>query len=210
MKITSWNVNGIRACFKKGFLDFLAQHQPDILGLQEIKGQEDKVEKEIAAIKDAGYEVIWNAAQRPGYSGTALLHKKDMEIAPPENIMHEIGSDADDEGRVIMAEYPDFWFVTVYTPNSKPALERLDYRYTDWDIAFLQKMKELEQSKPVIFCGDLNVAHKEIDLKNAKPNMTTATKPGNAGFTDQERERFGDILDAGFIDTFRHFYPDQE
>ena len=190
MKITSWNVNGIRACFKKGFLDFLTDYQPDILGLQEIKGQRHMVEKEITAIEDAGYDVVWHPAERPGYSGTALLHRRDSGIVMPSNIQHDIGSDADNEGRVVMAEYPGFWFVTVYTPNSKPALERLQYRYTDWDIAFLNKMKELEKTKPVVFCGDLNVAHKMIDLKNAKPNMTTATKPGNAGFTDQERERF--------------------
>ena len=219
MKLVSWNVNGIRAGIKKGtFFDYLENFSPDVIGLQEVKGKLEQVEAEhIEKIKSLWYEIYWNAAVRPWYSGTAILTK-----ITPKNVWNGIDTTGLDlnavetdevieenhEGRVITAEYDDFYYVTVYTPNSKSALERLDYRQV-WDHVFLKYCKYLETKKPVIFCGDLNVAHKEIDLANPSTNKTTKTKPGNAWFTDQERAGFEEIVNAGFVDTFRHFYPEQ-
>lgn len=190
MKILSWNVNGIRAAQKKGFAEFMAENNPDIICLQETKARPEQV-----ALDLPEYHQYWNSAEKKGYSGTAIFTrekpisvKNDMDI--PEH---------DTEGRVIAAEYSDYYLVTVYTPNSKRGLLRLDYRSQSWDPDFLAYMKELEKKKPVIFCGDLNVAHTEIDLANPKSNRK------NAGFTDEERAAFDNILAAGFIDTFREF-----
>jgi exodeoxyribonuclease III len=200
MRLISWNVNGIRAVLKKGFMDFVKTQDFDFLCLQEIKAQPEQVDLDI---KD--YNLIWNSAEKKGYSGTLILAKKE-----PLKITKGLGiEDYAGEGRVITLEYDNFFLVNVYTPNSKRGLERLEYR-KNWDADFLSYVKELEKSKPVIFCGDLNVAHKEIDLKNHKSNMTTKTKPGNAGFTDTERKGFKNIVNSGFIDTFRYFYPDKE
>lgn len=197
MKCVSWNVNGIRACVNKGFLDYLAMENPDIIGLQEVKAKEEQ-NPVLPQMLDLWYQVFWNAAERPGYSGTAVLSKK-----TPLSV--ELWLDGviedDNEWRVTTLEFPDFYFVTVYTPNAKPDLARLVYR-TRWDQVFLEHMRALESKKPVIFCGDLNVAHKEIDLKNPKPNR------GKAGFTDEERSGFEAIVHAGFIDSFRKLYPD--
>jgi len=197
MKFISWNVNGIRACVKKGFLDYLDIENPDVIGLQEVKAKEDQ-NPIVAELHERGYEIYWNHADRPGYSGTAIFSKM-------KPISVEFGLDGtidlDNEGRVTTLEFPDFYFTTVYTPNSKPDLARLGYRQL-WDRAFHERMKEFEKKKPVIFCGDLNVAHREIDLKNPQANR------GNAGFTDEERAGFQSFVDHGFIDTFRHFYPD--
>jgi len=194
MKITSWNVNGIRAVIKKNFGAFLAEHQPDILCLQETKARAEQVDLPLEA---AGYHTYWNSADKPGYSGTAIFSKTE-----PLNVSYGMGCDEHDtEGRVITAEYPDFHLVTVYTPNSQNELRRLPYRQR-WDADFLAYCKELEKTKPVIFCGDLNVAHREIDLARPKQNVK------NAGFTPEERANFDTILAAGFIDTFRHFHPD--
>lgn len=219
MKLISWNVNWIRACIKKGFLDYLKEENPDVIWLQETKWTMEQVDAaSIEAIKEMGYHIYWNPAERPGYSGTAIFSKTE-----PLNIIKGIeveGMDLNEEEldevilenhewRVITAEFEDFFYVTVYTPNSKSALERLPYRKI-WDHVFLKYMKKLEEKKPVVFCGDLNVAHKEIDLKNPKPNRTTEKKPWSAGFTDQERASFDGILEAWFVDTFRHFYPEEE
>jgi exodeoxyribonuclease-3 len=197
MKFVSWNVNGIRACVSKGFLEYLAVENPDVVGLQEVKAKEDQnpVPLELAAM---GYRVFWHAAERPGYSGTAVLTK-----VPPISVSYGMGGiiHDDDEGRVTTVEFEDFHFVTVYTPNSKRELERLEYRQL-WDSFFFDHLKTLEETKPVIVCGDLNVAHKEIDLTNPRANR------GNAGFTDEERSGFQKFVDGGFVDTFRHFYPD--
>jgi exodeoxyribonuclease III len=197
MKCISWNVNGIRACVNKGFLDYLALENPDIIGLQEVKAKEEQ-NPALSQMQDLGYQVFWNAAERPGYSGTAVLTKK-----TPLSV--ELGLDGaiedDNEGRVTTLEFPDFYFVTVYTPNAKPDLARLAYRVR-WDKAFFEHMQKLESKKPVIFCGDLNVAHKEIDLKNPKANRW------NAGFTDEERSGFESIVGGWFIDSFRKLYPD--
>ncbi|MGE4443525.1 MAG: exodeoxyribonuclease III [Candidatus Altimarinota bacterium] len=219
MKLISWNVNGIRAGIKKGtFFEYLKNENPDIIGLQEVKSKFEQLEaSDIEDMKSLGYEIYWNAAVRPGYSGTAILTKQ-----TPLNVFYGIdtsGLDLDQietdevieenhEGRVITAEYENFYFITVYTPNAKPDLARLQYRQV-WDDIFLKYMKFLETKKPVIFCGDLNVAHKEIDLANPKANKTTQTKPGNAGFTDQERYGMQEFIDNNFVDTFRYFYPEQ-
>jgi exodeoxyribonuclease-3 len=199
-KLISWNVNGLRAVLKKGFEAFLESEQPDVICLQETKISADLVEN-FAFI---GYpHAYWHCAEKKGYSGTAILSK----IAPL-SVQYGLGIEKHDhEGRVITAEFDDYYLVTVYTPNSQNNDEnkrprRLDYRTQEWDVDFLAHLKALEQSKPVIFCGDLNVAHKEIDLTNPKPNRK------NAGFTDEERARFDAIVDADFIDSFRHFYPD--
>jgi exodeoxyribonuclease-3 len=199
-KLISWNVNGLRAVIKKGFEAFLEAEQPDVLCLQETKISQDLVEN-FAFI---GYaHAYWNCAEKKGYSGTAILSK----IAPL-SVQYGLGIDKHDtEGRVLSAEFEDYFLVTVYTPNAQNHDEnkrprRLDYRTKEWDVDFLAHVKKLEASKPVIFCGDLNVAHKEIDLTNPKPNRK------NAGFTDEERACFDAILEAGFIDSFRHFYPD--
>lgn len=194
MKFISWNVNGLRACVGKGFLDFFKEADADIFCLQETKLQEGQIELDLP-----GYQQYWNYAEKKGYSGTAIFSR--ME---PLSVSHGIGvEEHDHEGRVITLEYPDFYFITVYTPNSQNELARLDYRMK-WEEDFLAYLKKLEEKKPVIFCGDLNVAHKEIDLKNPKTNHK------NAGFTDEEREKFTALTQAGFIDTFRYFYPDLE
>ena len=194
MKFVSWNVNGIRACMKKGFMDFFKEADADIFCLQETKVQEGQVELDLP-----GYHQYWNYAEKKGYSGTAIFTKQ-----KPLNVSYGMGvPEHDTEGRLITLEYPDFYFATVYTPNSKAELARLDYRM-EWEDAFLSYLKELEKDKPVVFCGDLNVAHEEIDLKNPKTNHH------NAGFSDEEREKCTRLLNAGFIDTYRYFYPDQE
>ena len=194
MKLISWNVNGLRACVGKGFLESFQTLDADIFCLQETKLQEGQISLDLP-----GYEQYWNYAEKKGYSGTAVFTR-----IKPLSVTYGLGAEEHDhEGRVITLEFPDFYLTTVYTPNSQDELRRLDYRMT-WEDAFLAKMKELEKTKPVIFCGDLNVAHKEIDLKNPKTNHR------NAGFTDEERGKMTALLDAGFIDTFRYFYPDAE
>ena len=194
MKLISWNVNGLRACVQKGFLDFFHDSDADIFCIQETKLQEGQID-----LKMEGYEQYWNYAKKKGYSGTAVFTKK-----KPLSVTYGLGiEEHDQEGRVITLEFEEFYFVTVYTPNSQNELARLDYRM-QWEDDFLSYLKKLEEKKPVVFCGDLNVAHKEIDLKNPKTNRR------NAGFTDEEREKFTQLLEHGFIDTFRYFYPDQE
>ncbi len=194
MKLISWNVNGIRACVGKGFMDFFKEADADIFCIQESKMQEGQLDMELP-----GYYQYWNYAKRKGYSGTAIFTKKE-----PLSVRYGIGiEEHDQEGRVITLEYDGFYMVTVYTPNSQNELARLPYRM-EWEDAFLQYLKSLEAEKPVIFCGDLNVAHREIDLKNPKTNRH------NAGFTDEERGKFSTLLANGFVDTFRYFYPDQE
>ena len=192
MKLISWNVNGLRACMQKGFLDFFKEADADIFCLQETKMQEGQLDLELP-----GYYQYWNYAEKKGYSGTALFTKQEpLQVTYGINV-----EEHDHEGRVITAEFAEYYVVTVYTPNSQRELARLDYRMK-WEKDFLSYLKKLEEQKPVIFCGDLNVAHQEIDLKNPKTNHQ------NAGFTDQERECFGKILASGFIDSFRYFYPD--
>lgn len=194
MKFISWNVNGLRACIGKGFLDFFKEADADIFCVQETKLQAGQIDLELP-----GYYQYWNYAEKKGYSGTAIFSKEEAM-----QVTYGIGiEEHDHEGRVITLEYPDFYFVTVYTPNSQNELARLDYRMK-WEDDFLAYLKKLEETKPVIFCGDLNVAHKEIDLKNPKTNRK------NAGFTDEERGKFTALTEAGFIDTFRYFYPDLE
>ena len=194
MKLISWNVNGLRACMEKGFLDFFNKADADIFCLQETKLQAGQISLELP-----GYYQYWNYAQKKGYSGTAMFTKKE-----PLYVSYGIGmQEHDTEGRVITAEFEDRYVVTVYTPNSQEELKRLSYRM-QWEEDFLKYLKKLEEKKPVIFCGDLNVAHKEIDLKNPKTNKK------NAGFTQEERSCFDKVLESGFIDTFRYFYPDQE
>ena len=194
MKLVSWNVNGLRACVQKGFLDFFKQIDADIFCIQESKLQAGQIELELE-----GYHQYWNYAVKKGYSGTAVFTKKE-----PLSVFYGIGiEEHDQEGRVITLEYEQFYFVTVYTPNSQSELARLAYRM-QWEDDFLAYLKKLEEKKPVIFCGDLNVAHKEIDLKNPKTNRK------NAGFTDEERAKFTQLMENGFIDTYRYFYPDQE
>ena len=194
MKLISWNVNGLRACVGKNFLDFFHEINADIFCIQESKLQEGQIDLDLP-----GYHQYWNYAEKKGYSGTAIFTKQE-----PLSVFYGIGMEEHDkEGRVITLEFDKFYMVTVYTPNSQDGLARLSYRM-EWEDAFLAYLKNLEKSKPVVFCGDLNVAHKEIDLKNPKTNRK------NAGFTDEEREKFSCLLDSGFIDTFRHFYPDTE
>ena len=194
MKFISWNVNGLRACVSKGFLDFLQNEDADIFCVQETKLQAGQID-----LKLPGYHQYWNYAEKKGYSGTAVFAKEE-----PLSISYGIGiEEHDQEGRVITLEYPDYYLITVYTPNSQRELTRLDYRMK-WEEDFLSYLKKLEEKKPVVFCGDLNVAHKEIDLKNPKTNHK------NAGFTDEERTKFTALTEAGFIDTFRYFYPDLE
>tara|TARA_Y100000816_G_C26098578_1_gene581813 strand:+ start:836 stop:1594 length:759 start_codon:yes stop_codon:yes gene_type:complete len=191
MKIISWNVNGIRAVIKKGFYDFIDEYKPDILCLQETKAHPEQVD---IKLNQYPYQ-FWNSAEKKGYSGTAIFSKKE-----PLSVKNNIGIDKhDNEGRVIAVEFEDYFLVTVYTPNSKRELLRLEYRAQEWDVDFLKYLKKLEEEKPVIFCGDLNVAHKEIDLKNPKTNKR------NAGFTDEERLGFDNYIASGFIDTFREF-----
>lgn len=194
MKLISWNVNGIRACVEKGFLDFFQNIDADIFCLQETKLQAGQIELDLE-----GYHQYWNYAKKKGYSGTAVFTKKE-----PISVAYGIGiEEHDNEGRVITLEYDNFFFVTCYTPNSQNELARLPYRMT-WEDDFLAYLKKLDTTKPVILCGDLNVAHKEIDLKNPKTNRK------NAGFTDEEREKMSTLLANGFTDTFRYFYPDME
>ncbi|WP_462274000.1 exodeoxyribonuclease III [Filifactor alocis] len=194
MKLISWNVNGIRACVKKGFLDFFKETDADIFCLQETKLQEGQIELELE-----GYHQYWNYAERKGYSGTAIFTKQE-----PLSVSYGLGiEEHDQEGRVITLEFDNFYMVTVYTPNSKNELLRLDYRMV-WEDEFRSYLLRLNETKPVIVCGDLNVAHQEIDLKNPKTNQK------NAGFTIEERTKMSTLLDSGFIDTFRFFYPELE
>lgn len=193
MKLVSWNVNGLRACVEKGFTEVFKELDADIFCVQETKMQEGQL-----ALELPGYYQYFNYAEKKGYSGTAVFCRKE-----PLEVLKGIGiEEHDKEGRVLTLEFEDFYFVTVYTPNSQNELKRLSYRM-EWEEAFLCYLKGLEQKKPVIFAGDLNVAHKEIDLKNPKTNRR------NAGFTDEERNAFGRLLENGFIDTFRYFYPDK-
>ncbi|MBB5352445.1 exodeoxyribonuclease-3 [Haloferula luteola] len=196
MKLLSWNVNGIRACLNKGLPDLLTSEQPDILCLQETKARAEQVE---LPLEFAGYHAHWNSAVKPGYSGVAVFSR-----LAPLSVRHGIGMEEhDQEGRVLTLEFPDFHLVNVYTPNAQNELKRLPYRML-WDVAFRDHLLALEATgKPVVFCGDLNVAHQEIDLARPKANRFSA------GFSDQERDGFSQLLKAGYIDTFRHFFPDQ-
>ena len=194
MKFISWNVNGLRACMDKGFMDFFKGVDADVFCLQETKMQ-----KEQASFEFPGYEQYWNSAIKKGYSGTAVFTR-----VTPLSVTYDLGiEEHDQEGRVITLEFADFYLVNVYTPNSQKELARLDYRMT-WDDEFRKHLLELDAKKPVILCGDLNVAHTEIDLKNPKTN----TK--NAGFTIEERNKMTALLDSGFVDSFRHLYPDKK
>lgn len=194
MKLISWNVNGIRACVQKGFLEFFKEVDADIFCIQESKLQEGQIELDLE-----GYNQYWNYAKKKGYSGTAIFTKHE-----PIEVTYGLGiEEHDQEGRVITLEFEQFYMVTVYTPNSQNELARLPYRM-EWEEAFKEYLKKLEEKKPVIVCGDLNVAHKEIDLKNPKTNQK------NAGFTIEERTKFSELLENGFTDTFRYFYPDME
>ncbi len=193
MKLISWNVNGLRACAGKGFFDFLAAEQPDMMCLQETKLQPDQ------APPVEGYHEYWCSAEKKGYSGTALFSKTE-----PLQVTYNLGIEQHDhEGRVITAEYPEFFLVTVYVPNAQNELKRLPYRL-QWEDDFRAYVQRLDAVKPVIICGDMNVAHTEIDLKNPKTNRH------NAGFTDEERQKMTELLAAGFVDTWRHFYPDTQ
>ena len=193
MKLVSWNVNGIRACVQKGFLEFFNKVNADIFCIQESKLQEGQINLELE-----GYYQYWNYAEKKGYSGTAIFSKKE-----PITVSYGIGiEEHDKEGRVITLEFEDFYVITVYTPNSQNELARLDYRMK-WEEDFKNYLLELDKKKPVIVCGDLNVAHKEIDLKNPKTNRK------NAGFSDEEREKMTKLLESGFVDSFRYFYPNK-
>jgi exodeoxyribonuclease III len=190
MKLMSWNVNGLRAALKKGFLEVVGGHAPDLLCLQETKAQPEQVDLDLEA-----YRQFWNSAEKKGYSGTLTLSRIE-----PDSVLYGMDRrEHDSEGRLVTLELADFYLVNVYTPNAQRGLGRLDYRTEAWEPDFLRFLKHLERSKPVIFCGDLNVAHKEIDLANPKSNVN------NAGFTPQERGRFENLLQAGFVDTFREF-----
>lgn len=194
MKLISWNVNGLRACVGKNFMEFFQDIDADIFCIQESKLQEGQIELDLP-----GYHQYWNYAEKKGYSGTAIFTKQE-----PMNVSYGMGiEEHDKEGRVITLEFEKFYMITVYTPNSQNELARLPYRM-EWEDAFRAYLKKLEETKPVVVCGDMNVAHKEIDLKNPKTNRK------NAGFTDEEREKFSCLLDSGFVDTFRHFYPNAE
>ena len=194
MKLVSWNVNGLRACVKKGFLDYFKDVDADIFCVQETKLQEGQIDLDLD-----GYEQYWNYAVKKGYSGTAVFTKE-----KPISVTYGIGiEEYQQEGRLITLEFDDFYLVNVYTPNAQRELARLDFRM-DWEDLFRNYLKELDEKKPVILCGDLNVAHKEIDLKNPSSNRK------NAGFSDEERDKMTKLLDSGFIDTFRYFYPDKE
>ena len=193
MRLISWNVNGLRACLKKGFLDFCAQSQADVICLQETKLQPEQVDFDLP-----GYHMYFNSADKKGYSGTAVLTREE-----PLSVTYDFGDDIHrHEGRVITAEYPGFYLVCCYTPNAQDGLKRIDYRM-QWEEDFRSYLMELDKKKPVVLCGDLNVAHEEIDLKNPGPNR------GNAGFSDQEREKMTQLLSSGFADTFRTLYPDR-
>ena len=192
MKFISWNVNGLRACVGKGFLDYFRQESADFFCLQETKLQQGQIDLDLP-----GYAQFWNYAQKKGYSGTAIFAKD-----PPISVTYGVGiEELDTEGRLITLEYPGFYLVTCYTPNAQPGLARIDHRLK-WDAAFRNYLVDLDKKKPVVACGDLNVAHQEIDLKNPSSNR------GNAGFSDEERESFTELLNAGFTDSFRHLYPD--
>ena len=194
MKLISWNVNGLRACMTKGFADFMKAEDPDIICIQETKMQ-----KEQADFNFEGYFDYWNSAEKKGYSGTAIFTKEE-----PVSVTYDIGiPEHGTEGRVITAEYPDFYLVCVYTPNAQSELKRIDYRMKFED-DFREYLSKLHETKPVIVCGDMNVAHKFIDLKNPKQNI------GSAGFSYEERGKFSELLASGFVDTFRHFYPEKE
>ena len=194
MKLITWNVNGLRACMGKGFLDFVRNEAPDIMCVQETKMQEGQ-----ADVPLEGYIQFWNSAEKKGYSGTATFTLKE-----PLSVQNDIDSPGHDrEGRTITLEYDNFYIINVYTPNAQEGLARIDYRM-EWEDAFRSYVNKLDEKKPVIICGDLNVAHQEIDLKNPKSNR------GNAGFSDEERAKFSELLEAGFTDTFRHLYPDLE
>lgn len=193
MKLISWNVNGLRACVQKNFMESFQELDADFFCIQETKLQKGQIDLQLE-----GYYQYWNYAEKKGYSGTAIFTKQE-----PLNAAYGIGiEEHDKEGRVITLEYPEYYVITVYVPNSQNELARLPYRMR-WEADFLAYLKKLEEKKPVIFCGDLNVAHKEIDLKNPKTNRK------NAGFTDEERACFTKVIESGFIDTFRYFYPDQ-
>ena len=193
MKLISWNVNGIRACVNKGFKDFFKETDADIFCIQETKCQKGQIDLEFE-----GYKSYWNSAERKGYSGTAIFTKKE-----PQSVFYGIGIEEHDlEGRVITLEFDKYYIVTIYTPNSKRELERLDYRQI-WEDEVRKYLLDLSKKKPVIMCGDLNVAHEEIDIKNPKTNR------GNAGFTDEERAKMTELLKSGFVDTFRYLYPDK-
>lgn len=194
MKLISWNVNGLRACAKKGFADFFREADADIFGLQETKMQPDQLEDDL---KFEGYHLYMNSAERKGYSGTLVYTKQE-----PLSVSYEIEGDVTKEGRVITLEYPEFWFVCAYVPNSKDGLLRLDYRM-EWEDMLRAHLTKLNETKPVIYTGDLNVAHEEIDIKNPAANRR------NAGFTDEERAKFSQLLDSGFTDTYRYLYPDK-
>jgi exodeoxyribonuclease-3 len=195
MKLISWNVNGIRAALNKGMADFVSSEQPDILCLQETKARPEQVE---LPLEFGEYKQFWNSAEKPGYSGTAIFSKE-----APLDCIYGFGIETHDkEGRVITLEYPDFFLVNVYTVNAQDGLRRLPYRL-EWDTAFRAHLNELALKKPVIFCGDLNVAHQEIDL--ARP----AANRKSAGFSDEERASFTELLESGFVDSFRHFHPEQ-
>jgi exodeoxyribonuclease III len=194
MKLVSWNVNGIRACSGKGFLDFFKEAEADLFCIQETKLQEGQINLELE-----DYHQFWNYAEKKGYSGTAVFSRQE-----PLSVKYGIGSvDHDHEGRAITLEFDHFYLVNVYTPNSQRDLARLGYRLA-WEDRLKEYMLELDEKKPVILCGDLNVAHNEIDLKNPKPNR------GNSGFTDEERGKMTELLNSGFVDSFRHLYPDAE
>ncbi|WP_442600789.1 exodeoxyribonuclease III [Paenibacillus sp. KN14-4R] len=193
MKLVSWNVNGLRACVNKGFNDYFASVDADIFCLQEVKLQEGQIDLDYGDT----YAQYWNYAIKKGYSGTAIFSK-----IKPLSVRYGIEEDSEPEGRIITLEFDSFYMVTVYTPNAKRDLSRLEYRM-EWEDRFRNYLLQLDEHKPVIVCGDLNVAHQEIDIKNAKPNR------GNSGFTDEERGKMTDLLDSGFIDTFRYFYPDK-
>ena len=193
-RFVSWNVNGLRACMEKGFMDAFRQLDADVFCLQETKLQQGQITLDLP-----GYYQFWNYAEKKGYSGTAVFSKEE-----PLSVRYGLGIEQHDhEGRVITLEFPEYYFITVYVPNSQEELKRLDYRMV-WEDDFLAYVKKLEETKPVIFCGDLNVAHREIDLKNPSSNRR------NAGFTDEERAKFDAALKSGLTDTFRYFYPDQE
>ena len=193
MRFISWNVNGLRACVQKGFLDFFQAVDADFFCLQETKLQEGQIDLDLP-----GYEQFWNYAEKKGYSGTAIFTKH-----KPQQVSYGIGvEELDNEGRVITLEYPEFWFVCAYVPNSKDGLLRLDYRM-EWEDMLRAHLTELNETKPVIYTGDLNVAHEEIDIKNPAANRR------NAGFTDEERAKFTELLEAGFTDTYRYLYPDK-
>ncbi|MBQ1685423.1 MAG: exodeoxyribonuclease III [Clostridia bacterium] len=194
MKFISWNVNGLRACMGKGFSEFFAAEDADIFALQETKLQQGQID-----FAPEGYHCYWHYALKKGYSGTAVFTKEE-----PLCVSYGMGKaeEFEGEGRVITLEFPEFFFVTVYTPNAQRELTRLEYRCR-WEDAFREYLSELDKTKPVVVCGDMNVAHEEIDLKNAKSNV------GNAGFTDEERAKFTELLEAGFADSFRRLYPDR-